>query len=129
MAAAIYPKAKEQMLQGGINLSSGVVKAILVDNGVYTYADNHEFRSSLSGTGGVAQTLASKTFTNGTFDAADITFPAVAGTVSYEALVLYLDTGNAATDRLIAYLDTFAPITSNGGDINVTWNASGIFTL
>lgn len=31
MANAIYPKAKEQLLQGGINMSSGTVKVALID--------------------------------------------------------------------------------------------------
>lgn len=130
MASAVYPKWKEAVMQGTSGSSlGGTVKAILVDAGTYTYSSAHEFRSSLSGTGGTAQTLASKTFTNGLFDAADITFTAVAGTVSYEALVIYIDNGAAASDRLVAYIDNFTAVTSNGGDLAVTFNASGIFQL
>jgi hypothetical protein len=75
--------------------------------------------------------LASKTFTNGTFDAADITFTAVSG-ATVEAIVLFLDTGTAANDKLICYIDSASaglPVTPNGGDINVVWNGSGIFSL
>jgi hypothetical protein len=45
--------------------------------------------------------------------------------------VLFVDTGNAATDALIAFIDTGTglPVTPNGGDITVTVNASGWFTL
>jgi len=49
-----------------------------------------------------------------------------------EALVIYVDTGSAATSPLVAYIDTSVtglPVTPNGGDITVTWNASGIFAL
>lgn len=106
MSSVIYPKAKESFLSGAINLTSDTIKIILVDSGTYTYSAAHQFRSSLTGTGGTAQTLASKTVTNGVFDAADVTFTAVAGTVSYEALVVYKDTGSAATDNLISYIDT-----------------------
>lgn len=133
MANAIYPLYKQAILTGGANtnMSTGTVKAALVDTGVYTYSAAHEFLTSLTGRVGTDQTLGTKTFTNGVFDAADATYPAVTGN-SAEAIVLYIDTGVAATSRLVAYLDTgFAglPVTPNGGDITVTWNASGIFAL
>lgn len=132
MANALYPKWKESLLQltanNGLN---GTVKVALVDTGTYTYSAAHQFLSSLSGVVGTAQTLGTKTYTNGVFDAADVTFPTVSG-ASVEALVIYIDTGVAGTSPLVAYLDTGItglPVTPNGGDINVTWNASGIFAL
>jgi len=131
MASAIYPKFKEALLQGDYDLSTAVVRAVLIDTGTYTYNSAHDFYNDLSGVVGTESgAFASKTFTNGTFDAADITFTAVTGSTA-EAIVLFVDTGNVATDALIAYLDsaTGLPVTPNGGDINVTWNASGIFTL
>jgi hypothetical protein len=133
MANAIYPKYKEALLNGSANtnMSSGTVKVALVDTGTYTYSSAHEFLSSLSGVVGTAQTLGTKTFTDGTFDAANSAFTAVSGN-TVEALVIYIDTGVAGTSRLIAYLDTGItglPVTPNGGDINVTWDAAGIFTL
>lgn len=131
MANALYPKFKESALQAGVNMSSGTVKVALVDTGAYTYSASHQFLSSLTGVVGTVQTLGSKTFTNGVFDAADAAFPTVTGN-SVEALVLYVDTGNASTSPLIAYIDTGVtglPVTPNGGDINVNWNASGIFAL
>lgn len=133
MANAIYPKFKEQALQGATNLSSGNIKAVLVDLADYTYSAAHEFLSDIPVAGRVATSgnLATKTFTNGTFDAADFTFTAATGDQS-EALVLYIDTGTASTSRLIAFYDagvTGLPVTPNGGDINVTVNASGLFTL
>jgi hypothetical protein len=133
MANAIYPKYKEAILQSAANsnMSSGTVKVALVDTGTYTYSSAHEFYSSVTGVVGTPQTLASKTFTNGVFDAADITYTAVTGN-SAEALIIYIDTGTAGTSRLIAFIDTGVtnlPVTPNGGDITVTWNASGIFAL
>lgn len=133
MANAIYPKYKEALLNGSANtnMSSGTVKVALVDTGTYTYSSAHEFLSSLTGTVGTAQTLGTKTFTNGTFDAANSTWTAVTGN-TVEALVVYIDTGVAGTSRLVAYLDTGItglPVTPNGGDINATWDAAGIFTL
>jgi hypothetical protein len=133
MANAIYPKYKEAVLQSAANsnMSSGTVKVALVDTGTYTYSSAHEFYSSVSGVIGTPQTLASKTFTNGVFDAADITYTAVSG-ATVEAFIIYIDTGVAGTSRLIAFIDTGftgLPVTPNSGDIAVAWNASGIFAL
>lgn len=133
MANALYPKWKEQLLQftANNNLSSGTVKVALVDTGTYTYSSSHQFLSSLTGVVGTAQTIGSKTFTDGVFDGADVTFTTVTGN-TVEALVIYIDTGSAATSPLVAYIDTSVtglPVTPNGGDIAITWNASGIFAL
>lgn len=134
MANALYPKWKEQLLQftANNNLSSGTVKVALVDTGVYTYNSADQFYSSVSSAVvGTPQTIGSKTFTNGVFDGADVSFTAVSGN-SVEALVIYIDTGVAGTSPLVAYIDTSVtglPVTPNGGDINIAWNASGIFAL
>lgn len=134
MANAIYPKYKESILGAATNtnLLTGTVKVALVDTGTYTYNSTHQFLSSLTGVVGTAQTIgATKTVTNGIFDGADVTYTAVTGN-SAEALVIYVDTGTAGTSPLVAYIDTGVtglPVTPNGGDITVTWNASGIFAL
>lgn len=136
MANTLYPKWKETLLQGSTNLSTANVKVLLVDtNGgtPYTYSATHQYLSDVPSGARVVSSgnLASKTFTNGTFDSADPVFTAATG-ITGEALVLYEDTGTAATSRLIAFYDTGVtglPVTPNGGDINVTVNASGWFTL
>lgn len=131
MASAIYPKFKEAILQGGVNMSSATIKAALVDTGTYTYNAAHDFYNDVSGVVGTPQTIGSKTFTNGLFDGADVTFTAVSGN-TVEAIVIYEDTGNSATSHLIAYIDSASaglPATPNGGDISISWNAAGIFQL
>lgn len=139
MSNALYPKWKEALLQGTTTAAlngSGTtgVYIALVDTSVYTYNASHEFYSSLSGIGGTDQEItATKTYTNGVFDGTDVTWTAVAGTVSYEAVVIYVKNAGANTTwRLVAYLDTNItnlPVTSNGGNISLTFNASGIFGL
>lgn len=133
MANAIYPKYKEALLDASANvdLNDGTVKVALVDTGTYTYSTAHEFLTSLSGVVGTAQTINNTTVTNGLFDGDNVTYTAVTGS-SVEALVIYIDTGSSATSRLVAYIDTSVtglPVTPNGGDISITWNASGIFQL
>lgn len=133
MANALYPKWKEQLLQftANNNLSAGTVKVALVTAG-YTYSAANQFYSSVSASVvGTPQTIGAKTFTNGVFDGGDVTFTAVTGS-QVVSLVLYIDTGSAATSPLVAFLDTGVtnlPVTPNGGDITITWNASGIFAL
>jgi hypothetical protein len=133
MANLLYPKYKEVLLQAGINLSSGSVKALLVDAADYTYSATHQFLSDVAGAGRVATSgaLGSKTFVSGVFDSADPTFSAVSGDQS-EIIILFVDTGVAGTSPLIAYYDTGItgiPVTPSGGDINVIVNASGWFAL
>lgn len=133
MANALYPRWKEQLLQftANNNLSAGTVKVALVTAG-YTYSSTDQFYSSVSASVvGTPQTIGSKTFTDGVFDGADVTFTAVTGSQAV-SLVIYIDTGSAATSPLVAFIDTSVtnlPVTPNGGDISITWNASGIFAL
>lgn len=133
MANAIYPLYKQALLDASANvdINDGTVKVALIDTGVYTYNAAHEFYSSVSGVVGTPQTINNTTVTNGLFDGDNVTYTAVTGN-SVEALLIYIDTGSAATSRLVAWIDTSVtglPVTPNGGDISITWNASGIFQL
>jgi hypothetical protein len=138
MANAIYPLYKQSLLAGDANAdldnntaTDGVYVA-LIDTGVYTYSAAHQFYSSLSGIIGTPQRITSPTVTNGVLDGNDVTYTAVTGN-SAEALVLYRQNSGANTTwRLVAYIDTSVtglPVTPNGGNIDITWNASGIFAL
>ncbi len=137
MANAIYPKWKEALLNATANSAitgSGTtgLYCALVDTGTYTYSSAHQFYSSLSGIVGTDQEITSPTLTNGVVDGGDVTFTAVSG-ASVEALVIYRKNAGANTTwQLVAYIDTGQtglPVTPNGGNIVITWNASGIFAL
>jgi len=132
MANAIYPKAKQKFLDALIDMPTDTIKIALIDTGVYTYNSADEFWSSASAAEiGTSQTLATKTITDGVFDADNVTFTSVTG-ASVEALIIYKDTGSAATSPLIMYIDVAAsglPVTPNGNNIDVQFNASGIFAL
>jgi len=133
MANKLYPKGKEHLLAKDIDMADDTIKVVLVDVADYTYSDNHNALNDIPSAARVATaTLASKTITNGVFDAANVTFLAVTGDPS-EALVIYMDSGVESTSYLIAYIDTATglPVTPNGGDITVTWDdgASKIFAL
>lgn len=133
MSNTLYDLGRQAFLDGDIDWSADTIKAALVDTGVYTFSQSHQYYSSVSSAVvGTPATLASKTSTSGVADAADVTYSAVSGS-TVEALVLYKDTGNAATSPLIAYIDTATglPVTPNGGDISIAWDsgANKIFKL
>ena len=106
--------------------------ALVTTSGGYTYNAAHQFYSSLSNIVGTPAPITTPTVVNGTFDGDDVTFTAVSGTV-VGALVIYrANSGANTTWRLVLYEDTSVtglPVTPNGGNIVVTFNASGIFTL
>lgn len=66
----------------------------------------------------------------GVVDAADLVFTSLSGDQS-ESLVLFKDTGADTTSDLCAYWDTATglPLTPNGGNVTVVWNASGILQV
>lgn len=135
MANALYDKGRQAFLSALIDWLNDNIKCVLVDAADYTVnLATHEFLSDIPAGARVATSgnLANKTATNGVADADDISFTAVSGDPS-EALVIYQDTGNAATSRLIAYIDTATglPVTPGGGNIPVTWDngANKIFKL
>lgn len=135
MANALYDKGREGLLDGSIDWDTDAIKAVLVDTGAYTVnLSTHTFLSDIAVGARIATSanLGTKTVTSGVADAADVSFTAVTG-ASVEAIVLYKDTGSAATSRLIAYIDTATglPVTPNGGDINIAWDngANRIFKL
>lgn len=127
MASAIYPLAKKAMLDGDVDLLTDTIKVALVDTGTYTYSAAHDFFNDVSGVVGTPGTITNKTTTGGVFDGDNVTIAAVTG-ASIEAVVVYKDTGNAATSQLLSYHDGLS-LTPNGGDITVTWHASGIFAI
>jgi hypothetical protein len=141
MANAIYPIYKNAVMTAGANSSldqddttNGPFVA-LIDTGTYTYSAAHDFYNDLSGIVGTDQRIATPTVgtvSAGTFDGANVTYTAVSGN-SVEALVYYRKNAGANTTwRLVLYQDTSVtglPVTPNGGDIAISFNASGIFTL
>lgn len=132
MANTLYPKFKQRLLTAGANLSTDVIKAILVPDS-YTYSAAHEFLSDLGTTVGTAQALANKTVLNGVFDADDPTFAALAAGSNLKAVVLFKDTGVAGSSPLVYFCDgvTGLPMVTNSGDVQIQWDNGGyrIFAL
>ncbi len=130
MANALYPIGKKAILDADIDLLVSDIKVVAVSS-TYTYNSAHDFYADLTGVIQESANLSGKTTTGGTFDASDLA-PAFTGvSTNIDAIILFQDTGNVATDRLIAYIDTGTgfPLTQDGGNVNITWDASGIFSI
>lgn len=134
MASYLYGKGRQKFLEGAIDWSTHDIKLLLVDSADETPVQNtDEFHSDVASGGIVATSgnFASKTTTLGTSDAADITLSAVTGDPC-ELIIIYRDTGTSGTSPLIAKIDDYtglSPVTPNGGNINISWPAGGIFIL
>ena len=81
---------------------------------------------------GTTGNLSGKTFgDDGSFFSDDPTASSVTGD-ELEALIMYVDTGSAATSRLILYLDTGItgmPLTPDGSNVQITVDPAGWFIL
>lgn len=134
MANAIYPLAKKALLDADIDLLVDTIKIVLCDSG-YTYNTAHDNLDDITAGARVATSsaLASKTTTGGAFDAADVTYTALTGD-TVTSWVLFKDSGTESTSKLIAYFDTVSgggafSFTPSGGDLTLSFGASGIFTI
>lgn len=133
MANALYPSYKALILGAGLNLTSLTIKAALVDTGVAAYNSAHDNYDDVSaGVIGTPVTLGGKSVTGGVFDST--TNPSFTGLVAaptIEAVVLYYDSGTPSTSTLIAWVDsaTGLPVAAGATQVDVTWDAAGIFAL
>lgn len=128
----VYPKGGEKMLSGAINFSADTIKAVALPS-TYAYNAAHEFLADVGTVIGTAQTLASKSIANGVFDAADVPLGALAAGGTLASILIYKDTGSAATSPVLLHLTdvTGLPLATNGSEITVRWSdgASKIFSL
>ena len=133
MANALFNKGRQNFLEADIDWLADDIKVVLIKS-TYAFDNNDEFIADLGAVlNGESANLAGKTSTDGVADANDTSLVATDAAAS-NALVLFKDTGNPATDLLIGYIDTatglpFTP--SAGGTVNIVWDsgANKIFKL
>lgn len=137
MANAIYPKYKQSVLSADASVdllqsTANVAPYVAMVSSSYTYSSTHQYYSDLAGVQGTDQQITSPATTSGTFSGANVTFTSVTGS-TVVALVIYRKNAGANTTwRLVLFEDTSVtglPVTPNGGNIVITWNGSGIFTI
>ncbi len=132
MVNALYDHAKESFLMGDLDWETQNFKVVGVDA---TYTPNiatHQYLSDTTGVVCTSSNLASKSWTGGVADAADVTFPTVTGATIVRWIV-YQDSGTSSTSRLVAMYDTASglPVIPDGTNITVTWDngASRMFRI
>lgn len=142
-----YHKWKRRQLTGGANtvdFDTDTIKVMLLTNAYTpsTGSSGHEFLSDVDsnqvaiGTGYTGPvTLTSITVndsgTDVVFDAADISVPkdTGGGFANARYLVIYKDTGTAATSPLVFLGDFVTNQSNTAGVFDITWSASGIFKI
>ena len=137
MANAVYPLFKTSLLSADTNVAltfntstDGPYCALM--SSTYAYSAAHQFMSSLSSPVGTDQRITSPTVTTGTFSGANLTYTSVSGNQITQFAIYRMNNGANTTWRLVVFFDTSVtglPLTPNGGNITVTWNGSGIFTI
>lgn len=131
-----YSYGLSAMAAGDFDYLAGTVNAALIATGGYAYNSAHSGLNFVSAanraTNGIG-TLASKTVvasgTALTFDAADLTLNGVsaAGGVSvFHAIVTYLSGASEAQSPMLTFNVLAAPVTANGGNITLQFDAAGI---
>lgn len=142
MANFLYDAAREGYLAGNYDFDGDDIRALLIrtsgggagpyytpvqatDNFLDDVPNNADCRPV------TAVAIGTRTVTGGVADGTDITFPTVASGDAIQGILVYFHSGVEATSELIAWIDTGTglPVTPNGGDITIQWNASGIFAL
>lgn len=109
---------------------SDTIKLIGVDAADYTVslAAHQDLADVPSGARVFVATILTPSVSGGIVDAPDITVPSVTGD-QIEALIYYKHTGTESTSPLMCYLDDCPagmPLTPNGGDVEVVFDAEGI---
>ena len=131
MASAHYNLALQEFWKatlGDITSAGITVKVRLMRVSAYTFAQSHQFASSLPAALVTDVTLGTKTANGagadpGCLDAADATFLAVPSGAAIDCLAVFKDTGTPATSNLLFYIDGFT-VVPNGGDITIQWQGS-----
>lgn len=141
MADNLFDPGREGFLGGDIDWNTGTIKAILLRG--YTFNAAHKFLTDITGSGATvvaSQVLTTPTITNGVARADTVTWTSVPTGAACSCFILVQSsapTGGAdlatSAQRVILYVDSAAnlPVTPNGGNINIAWDAgaNGIFKL
>lgn len=148
MADFVYNVAKKQLLDGDLDFNApndirvllleaatdenpddATVQAVLARAGTTELTSTNYSRQALTG----ETTSQDDANDRAEFDAADVTFSSVsrAGSETVVAFVVYKHVTADSDSIPIAFVDsaTGLPLTPNGSDITIAWNAEGILQL
>lgn len=124
---------------GRVDLDSDTIKTSFIDEGTDTPAATDVFVSGITDAALVPVFASSVTLGSptvgvvgaGVFDAADTTFTALSG-ASVEGIVVYKFVTVNSDSPFLWYYNTGItgiPFTPSGGDVTITWSASGLISV
>ena len=110
MANRPFVEGLQGLIAGDFSLDSGNWKAVLIDTGTVTpntAAGGHDFYNDVSAgaVGSPSSAFTSLSVADGVWDFDDPTMTGTGGN-SAENMIIFLDTGNAATSPLLLLFDT-----------------------
>ena len=140
MAHQMYEYGVYGFITGEIDWDTDSFYVALIDTAVYTVAlDSDRYLDDVLAPGFGAGVIATSDILTGTIMGTGVnrgrcyadstTFTGVTG-ADGGALVVYKDTGSSATSPLVCYIEnaTGLPVTPSGGDIQIDWPDSVVFT-
>ena len=133
MASGLYTVAEKGFLDADIDLLVDTIKVRIVADEDYTFsAAETNMSTATKYASSTDVTLAAKSTTAGVFDDTGTpTFASLAidAAKDIDGLVVFLFSTDDAGSTPILYIDLTTSLTPNGGDVTITWNASGIFSI
>lgn len=139
MASGWYEEGLHGLMNKEIDLDTDTIKVRAVADEDYSAPADFGTDTTLSTitaySGSTDPTISSVDISTskGVIDGADLapafSSLAIDGTKDIDGLVVYHFVTNDAGSTPLCYIDLTTPVTPNGGDINITWNASGIAAL
>ena len=119
-----YDSIKNKMLLGQFNWLSDDYKLYML-SATYVFDGADTTMSDVAGGAilGTSQLISGKTVTSNNMLASPASFLAIVDTEAVTQFVLATDTGNVATDLLVAYFDQGfgLPFIPSGGNYNIDW--------
>ena len=137
MASGAYQAGVNAIVTQSLNLTSSTIKAALMLSS-YSYNPDSSNMSDINAseaTGATRATINTDSWniddTNNRvyYDADNITFSAVTTGQTVAGVAIHYASGADATSTLVCYNEFSSPIATNGGDITVTFDSTGILRL
>lgn len=133
--AQLFNEALTSIIKGEIDYLNDNIVVILTTDAPSIDDDTYiaDLSGEITGGGYTRKTLASKTVTTddtnnrSVADAADVQWSSF--TNSFRYIVVAQSTGNDATSRCIATIDTGSTQNIDNGTYDITWSTAGVFNL
>lgn len=132
MSSGFYIHGLSELMKGNIDLVGADISVALIDASLYAVnLSSDQTLDDIDSDAIIAEEeLTGKTVDGTTFNASDTTLESVETGHAVDVVVIFLDAESNEESTLIAYFESDdLPIDTDGDDVILNWNASGIFKL